>query len=102
MGLYFPGGLQSTARRLFFSNMKDQHGAGSAWGRISNFGSPTALSGEAHMAAYNQLEDFLWRLPAGYLGDPEHYAGGLAAFLASDDASYFIGGTLILNGEAAH
>ena len=54
------------------------------------------------MAAYNQLEVFLWRLPPGYLGDPEHYAGGSSAFLASDDASYFTGGTLILNGEAAH
>jgi NAD(P)-dependent dehydrogenase (short-subunit alcohol dehydrogenase family) len=50
----------------------------------------------------NQPENFLWRLPTGYLGDPEHYAGGLVAFLASDDASDFTGGTLILNGEAAH
>jgi NAD(P)-dependent dehydrogenase (short-subunit alcohol dehydrogenase family) len=38
-----------------------------------------ALSGKANMSAYN-----------------------LIAFLASDDASYSAGGTLILDGEAAH
>jgi NAD(P)-dependent dehydrogenase (short-subunit alcohol dehydrogenase family) len=41
-------------------------------------------------------------LPMGHLGDPEHDAGGLVAFLASDDASYLTGGTLILDGGAAH
>jgi NAD(P)-dependent dehydrogenase (short-subunit alcohol dehydrogenase family) len=49
-----------------------------------------------------QREAMMKTLPMGHLGDPEHDAGGLVAFLASDDASYFTGGTLILDGAAAH
>jgi glucose 1-dehydrogenase len=49
-----------------------------------------------------QLETLMKTLPMGRLGDPEHHAGGLAAFLASDDAAYLTGGTLILDGGAAH
>lgn len=45
---------------------------------------------------------FMKQLPMGHLGDPEHDAGGLVAFLASDDASYVTGGTLFLDGGAAH
>ncbi|WP_018268607.1 SDR family NAD(P)-dependent oxidoreductase [Methylosinus sp. LW4] len=50
----------------------------------------------------SQREAFMKKLPMGHLGDPEHDAGGLIAFLVSDDASYFTGGTLILDGGAAH
>lgn len=50
----------------------------------------------------SQREAFMKTLPMGHLGDPEHDAGGLVAFLVSDDASYFTGGTLILDGGAAH
>jgi NAD(P)-dependent dehydrogenase (short-subunit alcohol dehydrogenase family) len=49
-----------------------------------------------------QREAFMKQLPMGHLGDPEHDAGGLVAFLASDDASYVTGGTLFLDGGAAH
>jgi NAD(P)-dependent dehydrogenase (short-subunit alcohol dehydrogenase family) len=127
--------------KAVFPYMKNQHR-----GRIINFGSPMALTGKAHMAAYNatkeairsltltashewgaygitvncvlpailtealadnhkdpkQMQALLSRLPMGHLGDPEHDAGGLISFLASDDASYFTGGTLILDGGAAH
>jgi len=50
----------------------------------------------------SQLEAFMKTLPMGHLGDPEHDAGGLTAFLASDDAAYLTGGTIILDGGAAH
>ena len=50
----------------------------------------------------SQLEAFMKTLPMGHLGDPEHDAGGLTAFLASDDAAYLTGGTMILDGGAAH
>jgi NAD(P)-dependent dehydrogenase (short-subunit alcohol dehydrogenase family) len=49
-----------------------------------------------------QMQSLLSRLPMGHLGDPEHDAGSLISFLASDDASDFTGGTLILDGGAAH
>jgi NAD(P)-dependent dehydrogenase (short-subunit alcohol dehydrogenase family) len=50
----------------------------------------------------SQLKAFMKTLPMGHLGDPEHDAGGLTAFLASDDAAYLTGGTIILDGGAAH
>ncbi len=48
------------------------------------------------------LEAFMKQLPMGRLGDPEKDAGGLVAFLASDDASYLTGLSIILDGGAAH
>ena len=48
-----------------------------------------------------QMQALLSRLPIGHLGDPEHDTGDLIVFLASVDSSYFIGGTLILDGGAA-
>lgn len=38
------------------------------------------------------------RTPLGRIGDPEHDIGAAAAFLASDDAAYITGQTLIVDG----
>jgi NAD(P)-dependent dehydrogenase (short-subunit alcohol dehydrogenase family) len=63
---------------------------------------PTILTDALADNRNGQLETLMKTLPMGRLGDPEHDAGGLAAFLASDDAAYLTGGTLILDGGAAH
>ena len=36
--------------------------------------------------------------PMGYMGDPEQDIGGVAVFLASDDARYLTGNTLFADG----
>ena len=53
MGSYFPGGLQGHS--LQHEGCSSQYDE-SAWGRIIYFGSPIALSGKAHMAAYNSTK----------------------------------------------
>jgi glucose 1-dehydrogenase len=44
-----------------------------------------------------QLEALIEQIPLGRLGKPEDVAG-LAAFLASDDASYVTGATYFVDG----
>lgn len=50
----------------------------------------------------DDLEALIQKLPMGRLGDPEKDVGGLVAFLASDDAAYLTGMSIILDGGAAH
>ena len=44
------------------------------------------------------IADILRLVPMGYMGDPEEDIGGVAAFLASDDARYVTGNTLFADG----
>jgi NAD(P)-dependent dehydrogenase (short-subunit alcohol dehydrogenase family) len=72
------------------------------YGITANCILPTILTEALADNRNGQLDALMKTLPMGRLGDPEHDAGGLAAFLASDDAAYLTGGTLILDGGAAH
>ncbi len=57
---------------------------------------------ESLLASKQALEDQLARIPMGRLGQPEDIAE-VAAFLASDDAAYVTGATLIVDGgEMTH
>lgn len=51
--------------------------------------------GEANPDAYQVIKD---SIPLKYLGDPEHDVGPGAVFLASSDAHYVTGTTLMLDG----
>jgi NAD(P)-dependent dehydrogenase (short-subunit alcohol dehydrogenase family) len=65
-----------------------------------------ALCPSAATAAYRAVEQampemiagILEQVPMGYMGDPERDIGGVAAFLASDDARYLTGNTLFVDG----
>lgn len=60
----------------------------------------------ARTPAYEMFEQFapdniaemLKQNPMGYMGDPEQDIGGVAAFLASEDARYLTGNTLFADG----
>ena len=57
---------------------------------------------ESLLASKQALDDQLARIPMGRLGQPEDIAE-VAAFLASDDAAYVTGATLIVDGgEMTH
>jgi meso-butanediol dehydrogenase / (S,S)-butanediol dehydrogenase / diacetyl reductase len=51
--------------------------------------------GDEHPADFQIILD---SIPLGYLGDPQHDVGPGAVFLASDDAHYLTGTTLMLDG----
>ncbi|OOM73403.1 SDR family NAD(P)-dependent oxidoreductase [Clostridium sp. BL-8] len=63
---------------------------------------PTILTDALKNNHEHELKELVQRLPMGRLGDPEKDAGGLVAFLASDDAAYLTGMSIILDGGAAH
>ncbi|WP_101759693.1 SDR family NAD(P)-dependent oxidoreductase [Oceanicoccus sp. KOV_DT_Chl] len=48
--------------------------------------------------APDNIADMLKQNPMGYMGDPEADIGGVAAFLASEDARYVTGNTLFADG----
>ncbi|NLU83738.1 SDR family oxidoreductase [Rhodococcus sp. HNM0569] len=63
--------------------------------------SPLALTEgiQAYIAANPEVEEpMLSKTPMHRLGDPEHDIGRVAVFLASDDASYMTGQTLMVDG----
>jgi NAD(P)-dependent dehydrogenase (short-subunit alcohol dehydrogenase family) len=57
-----------------------------------------AMSGGDPSAEAEMLKSALDRIPMGRIGEPERDAGALAAFIASDDASYLTGMTFMLDG----
>lgn len=63
---------------------------------------PSVLTDAMRKAHPDDLEDVLKTTPMGRLGDPEEDAGALAAFLASDDASYLTGLDIFLDGGFLH
>lgn len=50
--------------------------------------------------APDNVAQMLKQNPMGYMGDPEKDIGGVAAFLASEDARYLTGNTLFADGGA--
>jgi len=61
-------------------------------------GAATAAYLAVEQAMPEMIADILRLVPMGYMGDPEEDIGGVAAFLASDDARYVTGNTLFADG----
>ena len=61
-------------------------------------GAATATYRAVQEAMPEMIAEILEQVPMGFMGDPERDIGGVAAFLASDDARYLTGNTLFADG----
>jgi len=61
-------------------------------------GAATATYRAVEEAMPEMIAQILEQVPMGYMGDPERDIGGVAAFLASDDARYLTGNPLFADG----
>ena len=71
------------------------HMKAKGWGRVINMASLNGVN--AHMAPQVAAATAAAN-PMGRMGDPESDIGGVAAFLASEDARYLTGNTLFVDG----
>lgn len=61
-------------------------------------GAATATYRAVEESMPEMIAQILEQVPMGFMGDPERDIGGVAAFLASDDARYLTGNTLFADG----
>ena len=104
-----PSGIEGSAAVPLYSAVKGAQRAlakslAREWGPLDvtvNCLAPLAVSAALDRALVenpNLKPALEARTPLGRLGDPEHDIGSIAAFLASDGASYITGQTIVCNG----